>query len=404
MTTAQPVAVLVREVLRLGTERGVRFVLARHVPEDLMNALAQATHDHALSHAQTSEDPTWLAFPGGILRWWQEEGGLDDEEARRLHKFRSDLVDWLEERGMALREDPRASTLLVRPAGGRPSNPDWTRDEDVVALDLHVRAGSLNGGPLLGKTDERVIALSHQLRSLPIHPSEVRTEGFRNRAGVALKFANFRATERVVKIARGDAGAEALPAGMSSYSAMDLAVFEEYLDRDFVGLEQDAKAILATAAAFDDAVKEPVVEDQPLEKNDIASYTARGVEGGTRSRAEQALVLKYAAWMESQGIAVRARWYRVPGVARPLRADAFVTVHNLLIEAKGSDARGAVRMAVGQLLDYRRLEKSAPVMAVLLPYEPTADVRDYLTAVGVDWIWPRRSKPGFRDSAGGKYT
>lgn len=369
-----------------------------------MSALAISTHAHALDHAQTSDDPSWLAFPGGILRWWQDEAALDDKEARRLHKFRSDLVDWLEERDMALREDPRASTLLVRPTGGRPSNPDWTRDEDIVALDLHVRAGSLKGGPLLGKTDTRVVALSQQLRSLPIHPSEVRTEGFRNPAGVALKFANFRATERVARLARGDAGAGALPAGMSSYAAMDLAVFEEYLDRDFVGLEQDAKAIIATAASFDDAVQEPVVEDQPLEKNDVATYTARGVEGGTRSRAEQALVLKYAAWMETQGIAVRARWYRVPGVARPLRADAFVTTHNLLIEAKGSDARAAVRMAVGQLLDYRRLEPSAPAMAVLLPYEPTSDVRDYLTAVGVAWIWPRRSKPGFRDSAGGTYT
>jgi hypothetical protein len=399
------VAELLREALRLGDKRGVRFVRAPHVGEELLSDLASATYEHALAEAEDrGASDGWLTFAGGILPWWQEQGGLTDEESRRLHRFRSDIVDWLEERGMALREDPRATPLLVQPPTTTAASPDWTREEDVLALDLFVRAGALNGGPLPGKTHSEVVALSERLRDLPVHDSALRGEGFRNPAGVALKLANFRATDRDVKLARGVIGAENLPKGMASYGAMDLAVFEDYLDRDFQGLREDALAILATTATFEETVTTPAVEDHSLESNDGATYEAVGTEGGPRSRSEQALVLRYGEWMESQGISVVARWYRIPGVARPLRCDAFVPTRNVLVEAKGSDARASVRMAVGQLLDYRRFEKSVPDLALLLPHEPSRDIRDFLIAVGVGWIWPRRATSGFRDSTGGKYV
>jgi hypothetical protein len=59
-------------------------------------------------------------------------------------------------------------------------------------------------------------------------------------------------------------------------------------------------------------------------------------------------------------------------------------------------------MAIGQLLDYQHLEGTKPQLAVLLPHEPTADVRRLLDSVGIASIWP--SGEGFRDSAHGALT
>jgi len=94
--------------------------------------------------------------------------------------------------------------------------------------------------------------------------------------------------------------------------------------------------------------------------------------------------------------------YRVPGVALPLRCDIFLPERNVLIEAKSSDRREFVRMAVGQLLDYRRYEKTEPELAILLPYWPNADIRDLLVSLDIALIWPHGAE--FRDSVKGRYT
>jgi predicted RNA-binding protein with PUA-like domain len=120
-----------------------------------------------------------------------------------------------------------------RAAGRQPSHQAlaWTREEDILALDLFVRAGVVNGGRFLPENDPRVIALSEELRALPTHPGVARDERFRNPSGVALKLMNFRAVERAVKRDLGIAGAETLPAGMPRFSALDRALFEEYFSQ-----------------------------------------------------------------------------------------------------------------------------------------------------------------------------
>jgi len=399
---------LIRRVLQLGDEAGVRFVLARHVPDDVMAELARHTYLHAVSHAEDrGAGSGWLTYADGILPWWRDEAELPQDESYRLHKFRSDLVDWLEERGAVLREDPRSTPLLVQPGVSPPhpaQNPGWTWEEDVLALHLFVSSRAAGGGPLPGKADTSVRALSQTLRALPIHPSDKRGVDFRNPPGVALKLANFRAVERVVKLDRKLPGADALPSGMPAYSAMDRAVFEHYLDRDFTGLADDAIAIRATAAVFSGPVLTPAATDRPVEDSLMLAYEVSGSEPGTRTRAEHVLVQRYAEWMVGRGVAVVSRAYRVPGWARPILCDAFLPERDVLIEAKGSDSRVAIRLAIGQLYDYRRFEAIQPKLAVLLPYEPSSDMRALLTSADIGWIWPLRTKPGYRDSAGGLYS
>ena len=402
------VAELVRQVLELGDEAGVRFVHSRHVPYEVMAELARETYRHAVAQAEDrGAGDGWLTYADGILPWWRDEAGLTQEESYRLHKFRSDLVDWLEERGAALREDPRATPLLVHSEVLPPhplQNPDWTWEEDVLALDLFVSSGASGGGPLPGKTDPKVHQLSVTLRHLPIHPQDRRGEDFRNPPGVALKLANFRAVERVVKRERQLPGAEALPAGMPAYSGMDRAVWEHYFDREFLGLAEDAASIRATSVAYTTPVTVPTATDRPVEDATTLAYEVAGTDPGVRTRAEHFLVRRYADWMTARGVTVVSRAYRVPGFARPILCDAFLPQRNVLIEAKGSDARGSVRLAIGQLFDYRRFEPTEPSLAVLLPYEPSRDTRELLTSADIAWIWPLRKKDGYRDSAGGGFS
>jgi hypothetical protein len=85
------------------------------------------------------------------------------------------------------------------------------------------------------------------------------------------------------------------------------------------------------------------------------------------------------------------------GEAKPLFPDLIDRTTNRLFEAKGTVERRSIRMAVGQLLDYRRFVEPTPRLAVLLPTAPREDLRDYLQSAGVELVW--REGKRFVDSA-----
>lgn len=66
-------------------------------------------------------------------------------------------------------------------------NPDWARDELILAMDLYISAGRRQ----LKSNDVRVVELSQILNRLRIHSSDLRAVGFRNPTGVSMKLANF---------------------------------------------------------------------------------------------------------------------------------------------------------------------------------------------------------------------
>ena len=92
-------------------------------------------------------------------------------------------------------------------------NPPWTRDEIILALELFFQAGMV----ALSDTDERVIALSDVLRSLPGNEFRARNPSFRNPAGVAFKLSNLQS------VATGK--------GFANSSAVDLAVWKHFESR-----------------------------------------------------------------------------------------------------------------------------------------------------------------------------
>ena len=282
----------------------------------------------------------------------------------------------------------------------------WSREEDILALDLFVRSGLLNGGHFLGRSHPLVIELSNTLRLMPVNPEILRDPKYRNPDSVELKLMNFRAVEFAVKHERGIAGAESLPRGMRRFSVKDRTIFEEYFDREFQGLAEDAneirEALTAVARARVDYTPVISVEDRPVDGVGAPTYETAGTEGGQRSRAEHELVSRYAAWLASSGIRAVSRLYRTPGLVRPFLCDLFLPEQNVLIEAKSNDSRTAIRMAIGQLMDYRHFETTDPALAILLPYAPSAEVKALLVAVDIGIVWPFGRR--FTDSMDGAYT
>lgn len=68
-----------------------------------------------------------------------------------------------------------------------PHNPNWTRDELILALDLYFRIDPAR----VSSDHPDVVALSGLLNSLPIHDENMLTGSFRNSNGVYMKLCNF---------------------------------------------------------------------------------------------------------------------------------------------------------------------------------------------------------------------
>lgn len=91
-------------------------------------------------------------------------------------------------------------------------NPNWTRDETILALDVYFQNRTRNLGP----KDPQVIALSETLRRLPYHKDAARQPTFRNPDGAAFKVQNLRSQET--------------GRGLQNVSQMDRAIWSEFKD------------------------------------------------------------------------------------------------------------------------------------------------------------------------------
>lgn len=131
-----------------------------------------------------------------------------------------------------------------------------------------------------------------------------------------------------------------------------------------------------------------MVATVPLEVGHVDRYQVRNeTELKEASRHESTLVSRFAGWVEGGGGTVERLRILVPGEDSALYTDAFWVERSVLIEAKAAVSREALRMAVGQLLDYVRHVDPRPRLAVLLPAEPTGDLGEFLRSVGIAAIW-----------------
>jgi hypothetical protein len=119
------------------------------------------------------------------------------------------------------------------------------------------------------------------------------------------------------------------------------------------------------------------------------------------SRQEAALVAAFRDHLEGQGDKVARNQLNPPG-ASPIFTDLFNQSRAQLIEAKATGSRHDVRMAIGQLADYRRYISGLKGTAVLLGAKPHPDWLDLLEGQDIVAIW--RNGDGFADSAGGTFV
>ncbi len=126
----------------------------------------------------------------------------------------------------------------------------------------------------------------------------------------------------------------------------------------------------------------PIVSARPLGKVPETSPSPPAAQDRKRTFREAALVKRYEAAVELQ---LLARSVRLPS-GELLVCDAFDASNDILIEAKASSSRQDVRMAIGQLLDYRRHLGRRCALAVFVPEKPSDDLMDLLRSVKVSVI------------------
>jgi hypothetical protein len=130
------------------------------------------------------------------------------------------------------------------------------------------------------------------------------------------------------------------------------------------------------------------------ESYELAPFEATEL-GRTVSRIEFELQADFGAWLTARGDTVRR--LRIPVGNTVMEPDLYNETSKEIVEAKKSSARGYVRAAVGQVLDY--VHTAQKVMdgvrpSILLPGVPTPDLLELCDELGIT-VWVRDGD-GFR--------
>jgi len=115
--------------------------------------------------------------------------------------------------------------------------------------------------------------------------------------------------------------------------------------------------------------------------------------------SEDKLLREYQDWLKKQNRELIEANYGL------LRCDGYEKKHQNLIEAKSSNSREHIRMAVGQLLDYAfqgKNELGDSNMAILLPERPEPDIENWLQYLRISVVWRKGNK--FLDNANGRFS
>ncbi|WP_367323529.1 hypothetical protein [Streptomyces sp. HUAS ZL42] len=161
---------------------------------------------------------------------------------------------------------------------------------------------------------------------------------------------------------------------------------------------------MPAAAKSDVEIVEPVVEvPEPValpkqsgakvkrtEQHSTAE-TVADIPAGQRKvlRREGELVKAFVAHLTAAGHKTHSFQITIEGEPGALTPDLYDATDHALYEAKGLTTRANVRMAIGQLADYRRHIPGRRELrvAVLLPSEPTEDVKDLLGEEYVELVY-----------------
>ena len=258
-----------------------------------------------------------------------------------------------------------------------PRNPPWTDEELILALELYLKSG------LLDDTSHAVVELSRVLNDLKVHTERPDVDRFRNPNSVAMKLANFASIDPNYH-----------GRGLSQVSKRDADVWDRYA-QDEEALTEIATSIrkglglLALQPTELTPAQVIEVESQHVEQFQV-TIPSQDIEA---TRREQSLVLSFKTYLQNLGHVVKRHRYPLFKSGPALVCDLVDETDLVVYEAKGDVRRSSVRMAIGQLLDYRRFEPVSIRLAVLLPRQPTTDIIKLIGSVPAVTVW--RTKEGF---------
>jgi hypothetical protein len=158
-----------------------------------------------------------------------------------------------------------------------------------------------------------------------------------------------------------------------------------------------------SSSVLDRLPSQRVVEVPVEVQNSERVYVQPDHQPYEAERREQQLVLAYCAFMTQQRSRIARHLIRPEGEAKPMFSDVYDATRNNLLEAKGTVTREAIRMAIGQLADYRRFIKPRPSCGVLVPERPRLDLEALLSTEGVAAVW-QTERGRFEDNRNGGFT
>ncbi|MEV0413946.1 hypothetical protein AB0I68_24835 [Streptomyces sp. NPDC050448] len=124
------------------------------------------------------------------------------------------------------------------------------------------------------------------------------------------------------------------------------------------------------------------------EKNTKKTVTRKASDAVEVTRREAELSDRFLAFLQAQGHTVDRFKIRVKGLTSTFWTDLYDATDNVLYELKGTSSRNAVRMAIGQLHDYRRhIPPTDAQLVVLLPERPVDDLAELVTSAGMALVY-----------------
>ncbi|MGS0684599.1 hypothetical protein ACVBEQ_05520 [Nakamurella sp. GG22] len=165
--------------------------------------------------------------------------------------------------------------------------------------------------------------------------------------------------------------------------------FRRTIDRSTapsISATPNSNQVPVDAARYAAGSAEPV----PIERFDVSAYTVAGSVGTTATKTESLLVERFVQQLADLGRTCSRYRIQPPHELRSLYTDVFDSTQNVLYEAKGVATREAIRLAIGQLLDYRRHIPTNPSIAVLVPVRPSDDLLQLLSGLSIRCVYETR--------------
>lgn len=124
------------------------------------------------------------------------------------------------------------------------------------------------------------------------------------------------------------------------------------------------------------------------EASNAVEFSRAAQEESVAVRRERSLEDTFHRHLKAAGGQPGRLQITIAGQANPLYTDTWDAAGRELYEAKGSVSRNDVRLAIGQLLDYRRHITPPPARCtVLLPSDPGEDLTNLIHSSGMDLLY-----------------